>query len=142
MRSLMLGLVLGLFVGATLMLLVLGDSIGMTGAAIVSTGSTVTLPANTILDREALGVDIVIRDGRASPSSIAVAAGEDVELSVLAATGPAMILIPEFGFSTPLLSNRQVYSFVVRFDEPGSYEAICRPCGSMQSLESLSIVVR
>lgn len=140
MRALVLGLVFGLMVGATATLLVLDQTIGMTGAAISSTSHTITLPASAVLDPSAVGADFTIRDGRITPSSIAISAGSDHELTVLAITGPGALIIPETQQSTPLLSNRQVHTFTVRFDEPGTYEAICRPCGTQQSLESVTII--
>ena len=119
------------------MLLVLGNSLSMTGAAIGSAGSTITLPANTAFG--AVDADFVIVNGRIEPQAVRMEGGS--ELSVLAISGPAQVLIPETGQSTPLLSNRQKHTFSVRIDEPGEYEVICRPCGSQHSLESALLIV-
>lgn len=139
MRALVLGLVAGLIVGFGLMMVVLTDSISMTGAAIGSAGSTITLPANTQFS--SIDADLRIVNGRIDPQTVRIEAGVETEVSVLAITGPAQILIPETGQSTPLLSNRQKHTFSVRIDDPGDYEIICRPCGTQQSLESALLVV-
>jgi hypothetical protein len=139
MRALVLGLLFGLMVGALATLIITGQTIGLTGDAISTTGKTITLPASAAL--ETIDADLIIVNGRVEPRSLTVDAGRDVEITVLAITGPGMITIPETGQSTPLLSNRQMHTLLVRIVEPGTYEVLCRPCGTEQSLESVRLIV-
>ncbi|MFT4308223.1 MAG: hypothetical protein ACMXYM_02530 [Candidatus Woesearchaeota archaeon] len=140
MRSLAIGLIIGLVVGVVGVALFFADSLNATGAAIGSTGSTITLPAGS-LDRSDLEVDLRVEDGFVSPRSITVERGRAVSMSVLAVSAPASLIIPDAGVATPLLSARQVHTFSFRLEDPGSYELICRPCGSMQSLDSIELIV-
>ena len=139
MRALVLGLVIGLIVGGTVTLVLLGDSMSATGSAISTAGNTITLPANTAFG--AVDADFVIVNGRIEPRTLRIEARRLTELSVLVISGPGRITIPHTGDSTPLLSDRQVHTFPLRIDEQGSYEIICRPCGTQQSLDSAYLVV-
>jgi hypothetical protein len=139
MRALVIGVMMGLLLGLSITLVLLSSSMSMTGAAITSTGETITLPANAQFG--SIDTDLRIVNGRIDPKVVRIDTGVESEISILAITGPARILIPQTGQSTPMLSDRQKHTFFVRIDEPGDYEIICRPCGTEQSLEAALLIV-
>lgn len=138
MRDFVIGILIGLLLSVTFVLLLFRPATP-TGAIIATEGDTMTLP--TLTSAETIDADLFIGDGSISPDSITLKAGELTRVAIYARTGPAKLFVPDAVASTPVLSERQLHSFSLRFDEPGSYEAICNPCGSARSTTALTISV-
>lgn len=138
MRAFVIGICLGFLLSAGIVLLMVGPDATLTGN-VATSGTTMTLP--TTGSTEQVDSDVMIGDGDIMPKQVVIDAGKYARISVFARTGPAKLFVPDALASIPLLSERQLHTFSVRFDEPGVYEAICAPCGSERSSVTASIVV-
>lgn len=138
MRDFAAGILIGLLLSITLILLIMRPA-QITGQVIASEGTTMTI---TLDQANLVESDLRIALSTIIPEELVLESGELTRVAIFARTGPTRIIIPDALASTPLLSERQLHTFSLRFDEPGTYEGICSPCGASGSVESFTITVR